>query len=245
VLPIAILLGSEVLPDATDVAGRVYRAFAEDAPAKSAPPSVIEYLDAIESGDFDAAVVLTPAAEFTVMYQNARLAASMSRRQVEVVDTRTAAAGQGLIVTAAAQALEAGASAPEVAEVARETARRTELVAMLPGLTSIQRSGHVPAPALEGTAHAGAEPLFRFREGCVVPLGRPDPQRDGMSVLHEEWRASGGADAERTLFFHAANEDAAVRFRSLLGCDEPMVEFSPAMAVHTGVGCLGVAWVRR
>lgn len=244
-IPIAILIGDEEHSDGPGAAQRLYRAFAEGEPTKSAPPSLLEYLEAIESCEFDAAIVLTPAVEFTVMYRNARLAATMSRRHVEVVDTRTAAAGQGLVVSVAAEAIESGASVAEVAEAAREAARRTELVAMLPDLDSIERSGHVSAVALDRMAHKGSEPLFRFREGSIVPLGRPGPQWDGASALQAAWLASGGFDAERTLFFHAANDEGAARFRSTLGRQAPIVEFSPAMTVHTGIGCVGVAWMRR
>jgi DegV family protein with EDD domain len=245
VIPIAILIGDEEVSDSPDAAQRVYRAFAHDEPTKSAPPSLLEYLDAIDCSDCDDAVILTPAVEFTVMYRNARLAANMSRRHVEVVDTRTAAAGQGLVAAVAAEAIAAGASVSEVADAAREAAGRTELVAMLPDLVSIERSGHIPATALDQRAHQGGRPLFRFSDGSIVPLGRPGPQWDAPSSLQAAWLAAGGFDAERTLYFHAAQEDEAVRFRSYLGGQAPIVEFSPAMTVHTGIGCVGVAWLRR
>lgn len=244
-IPIAILIGDEELSDSPDAAQRVYRAFAEDEPTKSAPPSLLEYLDAIDCTEFDDAVILTPAVEFTVMYRNARLAANMSQRHVEVVDTRTAAAGQGLVAAVAVEAIEAGASVSEVADAARDAAGRSELVAMLPDLVSIERSGHIPATALDHRAHRGSQPLFRFSNGSIEPLGRPGAQWDGPSSLQAAWLAAGGFEAERTLYFHAAEESGAERFRSYLGGRAPIVEFSPAMTVHTGIGCVGVAWLRR
>lgn len=244
-LPIDILIGDEVVTDGPDATQRVYRAFVEDEPTKSAPPSMHAYVDAVECSEFDAAVVLTPAVEFTVMYRNARLASATCRRHMEVVDTRTAAAGQGLVVSAAVEALAAGASAPDVAEVARQVADRTELVALLPDLTSIQRSGHVPATSLERYDDRASQLLFRVDHGSISPLGRPNADWESWSVLFAAWLASGGSNAERTLYFHANDEAAASGFRSFLGGEEPIVEFSPAMTVHTGIGCVGVAWTRR
>jgi fatty acid kinase fatty acid binding subunit len=206
---------------------------------------MLDYLDSIECSDFDAAVVLTPAVEVTVMYRNARLAAAMAHRQVEVVDTRTAAAGQGLIVSAAAEAQAGGASAADIAEVARDTAGRTKMVAMLPDLTSIERSGHVPAISLERQADQASELLFRVDQGSISPLGRPNPQWDSPSVLQAAWLASGGSNAQRTLFFHANAGSEVSHLRSFIGSEEPIVEFSPAMTVHTGIGCVGVAWTSR
>ena len=243
-IPIAILIGDDELADGPDVATRVYRSFVAKEPTKSAAPTLRDYLDAVESGEFDEALILTPAAEFTVMYRNARLAATMSHRHVEVVDTRTAAAGQGLVTSIALEALEAGASAAEAAELARTAARCTELIATLPDLASIERSGHVPATALGTAAAQRAQPLFRFSAGSVVPLGGAGPGTDASSALRITWEAAGGPDAERTLFFHAAHHAEAEQFRRLLGRSDPIVEFSPAMTVHTGIGCVGVAWVR-
>ena len=243
-IPIVILIGDDELADGPDVAATVYRSFSDEAPTKSAAPSLRDYLDAVESGDFDEALILTPAAEFTVMYRNARLAATMSRRHVVVVDTRTAAAGQGLITSVAAEALKSGASAEEAAELAQRAALRTELVAMLPDLTSIERSGHVPATALGTTAAQRAQPLFRFSAGSIDPLSGAGPDTDASLALRVTWEASGGPGAERTLFFHAAHLAEAQRFRQLLGRNDPIVEFSPAMTVHTGIGCVGVAWMR-
>lgn len=231
-----------MLSDGPEAVARVYRAFAEDEPTKSAPPSMRDYLDCIECSDCDAVVVLTPAVEVTVMYRNARLASAMARRQVEVVDTRTAAAGQGLIVSAAAEAHARGASAVDIAETARDAAERTRMVAMLPDLASIQRSGHVPAASLERYADQASQLLFRVDQGFISPLGRPDPQWDSPSALQAAWLASGGTEAERTLFFHANAADEVSHLRSFIGSEEPIVEFSPAMTVHTGIGCVGVAW---
>jgi fatty acid-binding protein DegV len=206
---------------------------------------MIDYLDSIECSDFDAAVVLTPAVEVTVMYRNARLASAMARRHVEVVDTRTAAAGQGLIISVAAEAQASGASAADIAEAARDAAARTKMVAMLPDLTSIERSGHVPAMALERHADQASELLFRVDQGFISPLGRPNPQWDSPSVLQAAWLASGGSNAERTMFFHANAAAEVSHLRSFFGSGEPIVEFSPAMTVHTGIGCVGVAWTSR
>jgi len=100
VLPISILLPDGEWPDGPATAPRVYAALAAGQRVRSSPPTAVEYLDAIEQGDFEASVVVTPAVEFTVMYRNATVAARLSSRPVEVVDCRTAAAAQTLVVLA-------------------------------------------------------------------------------------------------------------------------------------------------
>jgi len=105
VLPISILLDDCELADGPETAPRVYAALAAGERVRSSPPTAAEYVKAMEEGDFDAAVVITPAVEFTVMYRNASVARRLATRPVEVVDCRTAAAAQSLVVLAVIDAV--------------------------------------------------------------------------------------------------------------------------------------------
>src|SRR3954468_11205238 len=66
-----------------------------------------EFLQAIEPIDGDV-VVLTISAQMSSTFEAARTAANMSDGKARVIDTRTAAGGQGLVVLAAAQASARG-----------------------------------------------------------------------------------------------------------------------------------------
>ena len=68
----------------------VYGRLARGEVVKSQAPPPADYLDAIEAGDNEGALVLTPAHEFTPMAHNARIAAELAARPSAVVDTRTA-----------------------------------------------------------------------------------------------------------------------------------------------------------
>lgn len=243
VLPISILVGGLEVSDGTIAPELVYDALARDEVVKSNPPTIVDYLTAIEDGDFDAAVVLTPAAEFTVMYRNASFAARLTNRPVEVVDTRTAAAAQGLIVIAALRAAGEGGSLADVAGAARDAVDRAELIATLSSLAWIERSGRVPATALHGSGRERRHALFRFRQGSVLPLGTIDSPATAVPSVHRAWSEDGGPDADTALVFHADAPEDADRLLSALGHGE-VVGFSPAMAIYTGPGCVGVAWLR-
>jgi fatty acid-binding protein DegV len=44
--------------------------------------------------------------------------------------------------------------------------------------------------------------------------------------------------------FHAGVPERADALRARLTGSEPVIPFSPAMAIHTGPGVVGVAWLR-
>jgi DegV family protein with EDD domain len=245
ILPIRIHLRSEDIADGTPGASRlVYQALAQGEPVKSSAPTAVEYLTAIEEARSDAVVVVTPAVEFTGMYRNAAVAAEISARPAVVVDSRTAAAAQGLIVLAAWEAARTGASVEEVVAAARDAAARAELVAALKSVEFIERSGRVGPLALGLAKQLGIHPVFRLRDGAVERLGVPRSHEAVLNRIRKEAQARGLGTASRAMIFHAARADDARRLEDRLGVSGPITEFSPSMGIHTGPGVIGVAWLR-
>ncbi|HVM66124.1 MAG TPA: DegV family protein [Acidimicrobiales bacterium] len=238
VLPIAILLEDGEFPDGPETAPRVYAALAAGEPVRSSPPTAVEYVKAVEEGDFDAAVVVTPAEEFTVMYRNASVAGRLAARPVEIVDCRTAAAAQSLVVLAVVDAVEEGATAAEAAAVAREVAGRAHLLAALPTMHAVEQNASLPGP-VAGKVGAVMPSLFRFHAGTVTHVGDVRPGVDPVDALRQACGGCGGP----ALVFHADEERLARRLAAALPGRPRVVPFSPAMAVHTGAGWIGVAWL--
>ena len=242
VVPIRILLPNGYLKESPEATEAIYRALAAGEALGSAPPTLADYLAGIEEGAFEEALVLTPATELSGMYRLASMASSLSDRPVEVVDTRSIAAGQYLVACAALEALAAGAEAAETAGVARDAASRTELVAALPQLGSLPRLAEIALA--ESAPERGRHPLVRVRDGDLSPLAHP-ALGGGLDKLAAAWRASGGPRAESTVVFHSVSEPRALELCSLLGTEPEIVPFSPSLALQLGSGCVGLAWRRR
>jgi len=244
VLPITILVTGGEHTDSPEVADAVYAALDAQRPVRSLPPSTHDYVKAIEDGDFDAAVVITPAREFTVMHRNAELAARLVDRPVQVIDCRTAAAAQGLIVLEALNAARRRRSLAGVAAVVADCSRRAALIAMLPSLTAAKRNARLPAEA-PGRVAEGAPGLFRFHNGAVSHIADVLPGADPVEAISQAWYSAGGSPSATSLVFHAAEQTMAQTLADRLGGEAGIVPFSPAMAIHTGPGWLGVAWLQE
>lgn len=243
VVPISIRFSST---ETTDLAVRpeeVFAALAAEEPVKSTAPSPLDYLRAVEGDPPRPAVILTPAAEFTAMYRNACAASELTDLDVRVVDTRTAAAAQALVVDAAVEAARSGATLDRVVQAAEDAAERAELVATLPTMEPLQRTGKVPANALEQASAHGPAHLFRFRDGIVAVVDdHDDDPLDGVLAV---WARNGGPAASRSVVFHADRAELARRLRERLGRNATVIDFSPAIALHTGPGTVGLAWLRE
>jgi DegV family protein with EDD domain len=247
VLPISVYLSDagtgdvESLSDVADLPEQL----ANEELAGANHPFVTEYLDAIETPGFDAAVLVTPAIEFATMYRNAGLAATLSQRPARSVDARTAAAGQALVVLAGAEAAAAGAELDEVVAVIEDAARRVELVASLASLEPIRRSGPLPDGVLDAPGLEGSRSVFRMRDGIVEPIGTAPTSAAALALLQEAFKESARDGAERATVFHSQAPKLADELVELLGDIDFVTGFSVAMQIHTGGGVVGAAWIPR
>jgi DegV family protein with EDD domain len=237
--------GAERRDDAGQLPGRISEAIEQDQLVRSAHPFITDYLAAIEDSDAGQVVVVTPAMEFAGMYRNASLATELAAKVAVAIDSRTAAAGQALVVLAGAEAAAAGAGLDEVVRVVEDASRRVDLVASLETLVPIRRSHRVPDFALRAAELEGMRSVFRMRGGAVEPLDASATTEHALQTILKEWDAGTAGRPERATVFHADCAEVATRLSELLGEVDFVSGFSPAMQVHTGRGVVGAAWLPR
>jgi DegV family protein with EDD domain len=177
------------------------------------------------------------------MYRNASVAADLAGLPVTTIDTRTAAAAQGLVVLEAARAAAAGAPLADVAAAAEDASRRADLVAALDSLDHIKRSGRVPSVAVGLAEHLGVRPVFRLHQGMVQRLGVPRSDVAAIRRIRREAMARGFGATMPSAVFHGSDGERAESLRQLLGGSSFVTRFSPSMGIHTGPGVVGVAWL--
>lgn len=225
--------------------GRISEAIERDHVVRSAHPFITDYLAAIEDSEGVEVVVVTPAMEFAGMYRNASLAAELAAKAAIAIDSRTAAAGQALVVLAGATAAAEGARLDEVVRVVEDASRRVDLVASLETLAPIRRSHRVPDLALRAAELEGMRSVFRMRGGAVEPVDASVTTEQALETIRKSWDAGTGGTPERATVFHADCPELAFRLSEMLGEVDFVSGFSAAMQVHTGRGVVGAAWLPR
>lgn len=247
VLPITVHLpGSDHLDGGDGLPQHVYEALDNDRPVKSSEPSMADYLAAIEEVEAaDGVVVITPAVEFTAMFHHAASACELAGRRAVTVDSRTAAAGQGLVVQAGARAAAGGAPLDGVLRALERACGRVDLVASLASLAPLRRSGRVPSASLvqPDRERQAARTLFRMRRGAVEPLASVRSSEAAVEAIGAEWEAAGRPGDSDCMVFHADCPLLAGQVGRRLGGVTLISEFSAAMGIHTGRGVVGAAWV--
>ena len=212
-------------------------------------------------GDFSAAIaqvleradevlVLTLSAEMSSTYASAELAAHLASGSVRVLDTGSAAGGEGLVALAAARAAAEGAPIGRVEATARAVIERVHLMATVDDLDHLARSGRVPAIASRAASTLNVKPLFEFRHGQVRSLAPARGQRSARRHIVERCLADRPSTGHPSLHLAALDAEATDRARALLDdvlaavpdADWFIGSFGPVMLVHVGPGLSGLAW---
>lgn len=255
VVPMTLVLGGVVYADGDLAPFEVVDRAARESVTTSSP-SPGDFLKAVASAtEHEEArgqvLVLTVSSSMSATYEVARTAATyVDDADVQVLDTRTAAGAQGLVVLAAAELARTGASLDEVARIAQRAARSVRLMASLRSLDHLARSGRVPGAAAWAGRSLGVRAMFEFTAGGVRPRRPARRERGALermtgSMTQSRPRESGAV--LRAAVMEAQAPESADRLLGLIASVAPTAEvfeapFSSVMIAHTGPGLVGLAW---
>ena len=245
VVPMWLTIGDESVHDGERALGELLG----DTRVTTSAPAPGEFEDAIRQRlGTDGVLVLTIDSEMSGTYNAAALAAETVGGPVRVVDTRTAAGAEALVVLAAAAAAEAGGDLDAVEQAARRVIDEVRLVATVPTLDHLVRSGRVPGIAGWAGRRLNINPLFEFRSGRVHRLRPAIGQPAALDRIIGRFTRS-RVDGARlhVIALHAlAADEAKELLRRVEAEFAPATafigEFGSVMVVHTGPGLVGLAW---
>lgn len=198
-------------------------------------------------GGADRLVSVHLSAELSGTWDAARLAAAeIGEHIVTVIDSRSAAMGNGFAVLAAARAAAAGATADAVADAARRTAAATRTFFVVDTLEHLRRGGRIgSAAAVLGSALA-VKPVLHVVDGRVVVLEKVRTSARAVNRLVQRVVEEVGGGAASLAVHHLAAPQRAERLAAELREQVPTLrelhvsELGAAIGAHVGPGAVGV-----
>jgi DegV family protein with EDD domain len=211
-------------------------------PTTSQPP-IGAFVEAYESlPAYDNVLVLTLSSKLSGTYDSAVSASGMVDRPVEVVDTKSAEIGSGLILLEAMRVVDGGGTFEEVKRAVEAAIRRCRVLFAVGTLEYLEKSGRIGrAQRLLGTA-LDIRPVLSVEDGEVVPHKRARGRRRQMAVILEE--AKPAAEAGRPLAYgHVNAPEPLAELREALGKGSFAAEIGGVVGSHLGPGAYGVAFL--
>ena len=257
VVPIEFIFGDKVYRDGIDMSPsefytRLRQAEKLPTTSGSSPSPFLEaYRKASQRAD--SILCITLAANLSGMFNAAQLARTMAKDAlpnvvIEIIDCRTAAAAQGLIVLAVAKAAAQGKNLTEVIEIARSVMQRVNLFASLDTLYYLVKGGRVPKAAALASSLLKIKPVFTINSGDAKPVTNPRTTQGAIKrIIKIMGKKVAKGQPLHVAVVHADALSEAETLANLISaqfdCAELfLTEFTPVMGVHTGPGLIGVAF---
>jgi len=257
VIPVYIHFHGETYRDGVDMDAETFYRRLKSAPKlpTTSQPSAGDFVDLYRrlSGEADTIVSIHICSDLSGTVASALAARQMllaemaDPPEVYVVDSRTTVCGLALLVCAAAQAVAAGLSAPQVVQRVEVLASRLLTIFVLATLEYLRKGGRIGgATALVGSV-LQIKPVLYLNEGRIDVLEKVRAARRAKRRLLQIVAERAGGRPIHAAVVHAQAPEEAERIRQHLAdrldCRELfVVEFSPAIATHVGPGTVGVAF---
>jgi DegV family protein with EDD domain len=256
VMPINVFFDGKVYRDWIDISPAEAYRMLEKAPEvfATAPPSPGDFLQLYRelSGQAESILCIAVSSKLSTLYNVARVAKGLAEQEhvgarIEVLDSQTAAAGQGFVVLAAARAAAEDKSLAEVINAAERLRERVNVFVLLETTRHAYRTGRVPKVAARIGSVLNIKPIFTISGGRVHFAAVTRTRNKGVERLIEMMRKKAGTNPVHVAVMHGNVPEEAERLRervsSQFDCAEIwLTEFTPIMGYATGAGVLALAF---
>ena len=187
-------------------------------------------------------------------FESAQLAAREASVPVVPVDSRQVGVATGYAALAAADAVDAGASAKEAAEAARRRAAASSSLFYVDTLEYLRRGGRIGAAAALFGGALAVKPLLKIEDGKVASLERVRTSVRALARLEELAVQAAGDGPVDACVAHLASPDRAAQLTSNLterlapnleGREVWCGELGAVLGAHVGPGMLAVCVAPR
>ncbi len=191
VIPMRIRIGSKTLRDGVDIdRSEIYRHFSRTAAHPvSEPPLQQEfqqvYGQLLSNADQILSIHLSGRVNRTVHHAQEVAKAFIGRSKITVVDSRVFSCGLELLVTAAAEAAQAGASMEEIVRIIRGMIPHIYMVFFVESLDQLERQGFLGRGRMYADGGLGGRPLLIVEDGEITALDRVRTRGKSVDRLFE------------------------------------------------------------
>ena len=260
IVPATIFFNGNIYRDLIDLSSEEAYELLQRAPEfwKTSAPSPEDYLEAYrEMGNrFSGILVVTISSKLSMFYSSALAARQIFLEEspetnIEVIDSHTVAAAEGLIVLAAARAVAAGKDFPEVVAIANSIKERVKFIGLLETIRFVYRTGRIPKVASEVGSMLSIKPILTGSNGSIRLAGAARNKQNGITKMLRMMAGEvSNTEPVHIAVMHADALEQAKELRDKIAGEYNCVEifitdFSPMMGYATGPGTLALAYYKE
>lgn len=259
VVPLQVVIGAQVYDEGRDGATPelVAKALADFVPVSTSRPNPAAMAEVYERLAREGAEVILSihlSGEMSGTFESAQLAANQVKVPVTCIDSRQVGAATGYAALSAADVLEAGGSAAEAAQAARDRAASATSLFYVDTLEYLRRGGRIGAAAAIFGGALSVKPLLTIEEGKVATLEKVRTGARALARLEDLAVEAAGSEPVDVYVAHLANHERAEQLAAKLterlgaGLDGREIwcgELGAVLGAHVGPGMVAVCVAPR
>ena len=251
IVPMHIQVGDQMFRAGLDITADQFYQWLQDGRMKaktSAPPSVVfEQLYRRLAPEYDHIFSIHLSGRLGTTYRSAQQARDKlpaSATRIEVLDSKLASMGLGMVVLHAARAVQEGATPGEVAHLINGLMQHCHVVFFVDTIEYLEHSGRLSlATAVVGSMQR-IKPLMLLDEGEIVPYERTRTRAkaiEGLYTFIEDFPR-----VQEVIALYATTPEDVEKLLEKVDPIFPrdqvqIMQFGPSVGAHLGPGAMGVA----
>lgn len=253
-IPLTVHLNDKEYRDAIDIEPKtVYDGMREGAMTKTSQvsPQTFKTVFTSYASENKPFIYLAFSSELSGTYQAAKVAEQEIKEEYpdadfQVIDTKCASIGYGLVVLHAAKMAKNGATLEEIAASGANRAQNMEHVFTVDDLEYLKRGGRVSKTQAFVGSLLKIKPLLHVEDGKLIPLEKIRGSKKVLSRMVELMEERGTDFKNQTIGISHADdperaEQLAEMIREKFGADDIMIEMiGSVIGAHVGPGTLSL-----
>jgi len=255
VVPLIVSFGPESFRPNVDMTTDEFwvRMTAPDAPfpttAACSAGDFLDVFDAAFDGGAESVVCVTVSDQLSATLKSAQIARDMRPdREIHVVDSRSASAGEGMLAQMGSRLAAEGRSGSEIAAILEDRKRDIDLYVALDTLEYLKRGGRISGARAAVGSMLSIKPIITVVDGVVENAGQVRSRAKARERVLELLTAR---PLERATVLHSTRADVEefhAGFLQRSGLDPSLVEtlvIGASVGPHLGPGCVGAVILYR
>ncbi len=199
-------------------------------------------------------IVITVSGKLSGTYQSALLAAENFSNEVMIIDSKTVAVGEQILVFLAQDLINKGLTLSEIADELEKQRDKIHVLAVLDTLEYLKKGGRISSTVAFVGGALSLKPVVTTLDGEVKMIGKARGSKNGNNYLINEIKNIGGVDFDKPLSLGYAGLDDTLLQKyiedshTLWAGHENTLKISPigpTIGTHVGPGAIAVAFFEK
>jgi len=255
VLPLKVIYGDKEYFDGIDItAEEIYRRFPEEIPTTSMPGlgEVMGLFRELASKGYDHVICLHISSGLSGTFNVVKMAAeSFPELNIEVIDSKALSLGLGFLVLKAIELKNLGVKFSELVKQVEEARKRTKIFFVIKTLEYLKKGGRIGVITASLGELLDIKPIVSINEeGKYYTYAKARGRKKSIDKLFEIFQELTSGKKITLAVMHGDAEEECQNFLSrILQSSNAIItnyytgQIGPGMAVHSGPGLLGFAFL--